>query len=190
MQHGYKYTDLQTEAELTDVSVVQRLVQGQDAAVCWHGGDLAFFCLPRVVAGGWDGDLVSNLRSQQTHKQTCEQMTHYLPFQKCERGIKNKHLCILIRRQLKVRRSRTDLPVDGLFQGQTVRSSCGSGSEFCVINAVRLSVKLQSTKHTCGTTTQTHTHLVSPKTCNTTQYIHGRFSSKIHCCYCSTYVMF
>lgn len=106
------------------------------------------------------------------HKQTCEQMTHYLPFQKCERGIKNKHLCILIRRQLKVRRSRTDLPVDGLFQGQTVRSSCGSGSEFCVINVVRLSVKLQSTKHTCGTTTQTHTHLVSPKTCNTTQYIH------------------
>ena len=93
-----------------------------------------------------------------------------------------------------MRRSRTDLPVDGLFQGQTVRSSCCSGSEFCVINVVRLSVKLQSTKHTCGTTTHTHTHThthrVSSETCDTTQYIHGRFSSKIPCCYVAIMLCF
>lgn len=43
--------------------MVQRLVQGQDVAVARHGGDPAFFRLPRVVAAGGDGDLVANLRS-------------------------------------------------------------------------------------------------------------------------------
>lgn len=85
----------------------------------------------------------------------------------CKSRITHKHLRVLIRRRLKVRRSRTDLPVDGLFQGQTVWSSCGSGSELCVINVVRLSVKLQSTKHTCGTTTHTHTHTESLLKCAT-----------------------
>lgn len=53
---------------LTDVSVAQRLVQGQDATVGWQGSDPAFFCLRRIVAGGRDGDLVSDLQNQEQKK--------------------------------------------------------------------------------------------------------------------------
>ncbi|TNN42129.1 hypothetical protein EYF80_047708 [Liparis tanakae] len=41
----------------------RRSLQGQDAAVCRHGGDLVFLRLPRVVAGGGDDDLVSHLHT-------------------------------------------------------------------------------------------------------------------------------
>lgn len=53
---------MERDAELTDVGVGQRLVQGQDAAVCRHGADLTFLRLPGAVAGGGDEDFASNLR--------------------------------------------------------------------------------------------------------------------------------
>lgn len=65
----HKYYSLRGEL-LTDVSVAQRLVQGQDVAVCWHSSDPAFFCLRRIIAGGRDGDLISNLQNQQQKNQT------------------------------------------------------------------------------------------------------------------------
>lgn len=49
------------QTELTNVSVVQWLVQVQHQAISWHGSEQAFFCLPGAVAGGRDDDLVSNL---------------------------------------------------------------------------------------------------------------------------------
>lgn len=55
------------QAELTDVDVVQWLIQGQHSAVLRHGGDQSFLSLRRVVAAGRDDDLVLNL--PHTHKQ-------------------------------------------------------------------------------------------------------------------------
>lgn len=54
----------------------------------------------------------------------------------------------------KARRSGADLPVDRLWQRKSVGSCGGGGSQFGVVNVVRLSIKLQSAKHTCGPTTQ------------------------------------
>lgn len=50
------------------MSVGQRLVQGQDEAIRWHGSDLTFFRLPCGVAAGGDYNLVSNL------KQACQKV--------------------------------------------------------------------------------------------------------------------
>lgn len=55
----------ETDVKLTNVSVGQRLVQGQYEAVCGHVCDLAFLRLPGAVAGGGDDHLVSNLHAQQ-----------------------------------------------------------------------------------------------------------------------------
>lgn len=60
----YNFAILEIDVELTDVSVGQRLVQGQDSAVCWHGCYLTFFCLPGIVTGGGDADLLSNLHKK------------------------------------------------------------------------------------------------------------------------------
>lgn len=136
------------DVELTNVSVGQRLVQGQGAAVRWHGGDGAFFCLPRVVAGGGDADLVSNLHTQQTHERTGKQTSE------SSHALAVSELASMW---------KADLPVDGLRQGQGVGSSGSSGSQFGVVNVVRLSIKLQSTKHTCGTTQLIMKHVTRVK---------------------------
>lgn len=138
MQMSQMTAGPEADVELTNVSVGQRLVQGQDAAVRWHGGDGAFFRLPRVVAGGGDADLVSDLRTH--NKRTSgKQMSE------------SSHAAAA---SVLAFMWKADLPVDGLRQGQSVGSSGSGRSQFGVVHVVRLSIKLQSTKHTCGTTTQ------------------------------------
>lgn len=46
-------------------------------------------------------------------------------------------------------RETTDLPVDGLPQGERVGACRGGGGQFGVVNIMRLSIQLQRTKHTC-----------------------------------------
>lgn len=71
--------------------------------------------------------------------------------------------------ELKVKIKHSNLPVYRLWKGQRVWSSVSSGRKFGVVNVVRLSIKLQCTKHTCDTTK--HKHWVSPETCDTLQSI-------------------
>lgn len=59
--------------------------------------------------------------------------------------------------------NRTDLPVDGLRQGQRVGPGRSGGGEFGVVNVVRLSVQLQRTKHTCSKTRQKKNELSALK---------------------------